>query len=98
MKEFLWALEIFVGLLLVLVVLIQAGRRSELGAAFGGGPSQSIFGPMGPATILEKATYILIAIFMALSLLIAKIYSKAETGVKLREGPPVKEIPELPEL
>lgn len=72
LKVFLWSLEIVVGLLLVLVVLLQVGRRSELGASFGGG-AQSVFGPTGPATIFEKATYVLTSLFMIITFAIAKV-------------------------
>jgi preprotein translocase subunit SecG len=96
LKIFLWAVEIFVGFLLAVIVLVQVGRRSELGAAFGG-TSQSIFGPTGPTTILEKATYVLVAIFMISTFAIAKLSSKPETAVKLRPAAPAIEVEEIPE-
>lgn len=55
--------HIIVGILLILVVLLQFGRGSEIGAVFGGTSTQAIFGTSAP-TILEKITIVLAAIFM----------------------------------
>jgi len=66
------AFHILVAVLLIVVILLQPGRGSGgMGAVFGGGSSSSVFGGRGAATILSKATGILAAIFMILSVAIA---------------------------
>ena len=47
---------------LILAVLLQSGKGGDASGAFGGGGSQSAFGPRGPQKPLEKATAILAAI------------------------------------
>ena len=58
-------LHIAVSLVLILVVLLQTGKRADLAGAFGGGGSQTAFGARGAATFLSKATTISAVVFMA---------------------------------
>jgi preprotein translocase subunit SecG len=55
-------------LFLIAVVLLQQGKGQDLASAFGGGGSQTAFGPRGSATVLSRATTILAAVFMVTSL------------------------------
>ena len=60
---FLYYLIIFVHivacLFLIAVVLLQQGKGQDLASAFGGGGTQTAFGPRGSATVLSRATTIL---------------------------------------
>jgi preprotein translocase subunit SecG len=60
-------LHITVCIILILVVLLQAGRGASMGAAFGGS-SQTLFGSTGPGTFLGKMTTVIAMIFMLTSL------------------------------
>lgn len=62
--------------LLIFVVLVQGGKGAELGAAFGGGSSQTLFGGRGAATFLGKMTTVIAVAFMLTSLLLAIASSK----------------------
>jgi preprotein translocase subunit SecG len=55
-------------LFLIAVVLLQQGKGQDLASAFGGGGSQTAFGPRGSATVLSRATTILAGVFMITSL------------------------------
>jgi len=48
--------HVAVCLMLILVVLLQTGKRADLAGAFGGGGSQTAFGARGAATFLSKST------------------------------------------
>lgn len=60
-------IHIIVCLILMAVVLLQAGKGAEMGAAFGGS-SQTIFGSRGAATFLSKLTVGAAILFMVTSL------------------------------
>ena len=55
-------------LFLIGVVLLQQGKNQDLASAFGGGGTQTAFGPRGSANVLSKATTILAGMFMVTSL------------------------------
>jgi preprotein translocase subunit SecG len=50
------------------LVLLQHGKGADMGAAFGGGASGSLFGATGSANFLSRATAILAVIFFLTSL------------------------------
>lgn len=65
-----YALTVFyvlVCFLLLLVVLLQRGKGGGM-AAFGGGGTDTAFGARAGATLLTRATTILAALFMIISL------------------------------
>ncbi|MBN1545274.1 MAG: preprotein translocase subunit SecG, partial [Syntrophaceae bacterium] len=55
MRSLLIVLHVLVCFILILVVLLQAGRGASMGAAFGGS-SQTLFGSAGAGTFLGKMT------------------------------------------
>ncbi len=57
---------------LILIVLLQAGKGASLGAAFGGGSSQTVFGA-GSATFIGRITWVMFAAFLVTSLLLTLI-------------------------
>ena len=65
-------------LILISVVLLQAGRGDGLGTALGGGASQGVFGGGGGADFLAKLTQGLAAAFMICSVYLA--YASTHTG------------------
>lgn len=70
-------------LILIVVVLLQAGKGANMGAAFGGS-SQTVFGSSGAGTFLGKMTATIAIIFMLTSLMLT--YSAARKGSSLMEG------------
>ncbi len=74
----LLTLFVIVAILLIIVTLLQKGR-GDVGAAFGAGIGQSIFGVGGVDTILTKATYWLGGLFLLLAIAIS-IVPKGEKG------------------
>jgi len=68
---------------LILVVLLQAGKGANMGAAFGGS-SQTVFGSSGAGTFLGKMTAVIAIIFMLTSLTLT--YSASRKGSTLMEG------------
>ncbi len=56
---------------LIGLVLIQHGKGAEVGAAFGSGASQTMFGSRGSASFLTRSTAVLATLFFVLSLFLA---------------------------
>lgn len=89
MSILLYFIHVVVAVILILVVLLQTGKRADLAGAFGGGGSQTAFGTRGAATVLSKATTIAAVVFMLTSLALSLMSTSAEhaTGSVLEETP-----------
>jgi preprotein translocase subunit SecG len=70
MFGFLMAIEVLVSILLMLVVLMQSSKGGGLAGTFGGGQMGMVFGVRRTADFLTRATQILAASFIVLSLVI----------------------------
>ena len=66
--------------LLILMVLLQAGKGGGLSGAFGGmGANQPFLGTRGTANFLSKLTVYLAITFMVLSLVLSVLYGTSRT-------------------
>lgn len=61
-------IHILVSLGLVIVVLLQTGKGADMGAAFGGGSSSTVFGSSGAGNFLTKMTTSMAVVFMLTAL------------------------------
>jgi preprotein translocase subunit SecG len=66
-------------LFLIGVVLLQQGKSQDLASAFGGGGTQTAFGPRGSANVLSRATTILAGVFMVTSLSLSMVRPRSST-------------------
>ena len=80
-------IHVVVSLALILIVLLQTGKGAEMGAGFGGGSNQTIFGSRGAATFLSKITTGAAVMFMLTSLSLA-LMTKNRTGSVIRDTAP----------
>jgi len=91
-------LHIVVSVALILVILLQTGKGSDIGAVFGGGSSQTLFGSTGPTSFLSKLTAGAAIVFMLTSLFLA--YFSGTGGsrsiMKSGAGAPVRTMPAPP--
>jgi preprotein translocase subunit SecG len=67
---FILAIHIIVCIALILIILLQSGKGADIGAVFGGGSSQTVFGSTGAATFLSKVTIIAAVVFMLTSIIL----------------------------
>ena len=81
---------VILGVLIVASVLMQQGKGSDLGSAFGGGSSNSMFGALGPSDFLGRLTYYIVAIWLVLSMLLAYLY-KTENSEVIFDTPLIEE-------
>ncbi len=76
--NFLLAIHILVSLLIILIVLMQRPKSEGLGAAFGGGMTENLFGAQ-TSNVLANFTRWLGGIFFLLTLLLSILYAKQST-------------------
>jgi preprotein translocase subunit SecG len=62
------AIHVIVCVTLVLIILLQTGKGADIGAVFGGGGSQTLFGSSGATTFLSKVTIAAAVTFMLTSI------------------------------
>ena len=77
-------LHVGVCVFLMLVVLLQQGKGGGMGAAFGGGATQQVFGGRGAGNILTRATAVCAALFMVTSVTLAWVSSSGDRELKQR--------------
>lgn len=85
MYTVLLALHVFVCILLIVAVLLQNNKGGGLGAAFGGGTGDNVFGPGAPANIMQKITTVIAACFLLLSLVLALMSNNRTSDSLLRD-------------
>lgn len=79
--------HVLICVFLVVAILLQAGKGADLGAAFGAGSSQSLFGARGAATFLTKLTTVVAILFLATSLTLATLHKdRSQNNTNLKES------------
>ncbi|URQ66168.1 preprotein translocase subunit SecG [SAR86 cluster bacterium] len=73
MENLLIFFYILISISLILIILLQQGKGSDIGSAFGAGSSNTMFGSSSSSNPLTKVTAIIAAIFLILSLSITYI-------------------------
>ncbi|MFL2707001.1 MAG: preprotein translocase subunit SecG [Gammaproteobacteria bacterium] len=73
MENLLIFFYILISISLILIILLQQGKGSDIGSAFGAGASNTMFGSSSSSNPLTKVTAVLAAIFLILSLSITYI-------------------------
>ena len=90
-------LHVIVSIALILVILLQTGKGSDIGAVFGGGSSQTLFGSTGPTSFLSKLTAGAAIIFMLTSLFLAYFSGSGGSRSLMKSGgAPVQSMPAPP--
>ena len=76
----LLALQMLSALIMIGLILVQHGKGADMGAAFGGGSSGSLFGASGSANFMSRATGVLATIFFICTLALAYLSGVRPTG------------------
>ena len=102
MTYLLIALHIVTCIALIIVVLLQSGKGAEIGASFGAGASNTVFGASGGKTFMSQLTTAAAVIFMLTSLTLAYFYEQpgSESVMPSTVAPaakaPVQKAPAIP--
>ncbi|MEM1244169.1 MAG: preprotein translocase subunit SecG [Pseudomonadota bacterium] len=84
MQQLLLMFHILLCISLIALVLLQHGKGADIGAAFGAGASQTVFGSQGSTSFLTKLTASLAALFFVTSLFLTYLTTqdyKAQKGL-----------------
>ncbi len=68
MYSFILLVHVLFCLAIIALVLLQQGKGADVGAAFGSGSANSVFGSRGPASFLFKLTIFFAALFFITSI------------------------------
>lgn len=79
--EVLLVAYLIVAILLIGFVLLQQGKGADMGASFGAGGSNTIFGSSGSGNFMTRTTAILATLFFTISLIIGGITASKTEAV-----------------
>ena len=100
MREAILVIDILAALGIIGLVLLQQGKGADMGAAFGSGSSQTLFGARGSANFLTRVTAVLATVFFIANLTLAWMASKQTTTSQsvttVIEEPAKSEVPAVP--
>ncbi len=86
MEKLVLVIHSLAALAIIALILLQQGKGAAMGASFGAGASQTVFGSEGGGNFFTRATWIIATVFFCTSFglaIIAKNHSKAATEVNL---------------
>jgi preprotein translocase subunit SecG len=77
MEQIIIISHLLVALAIIGLIMLQQGKGADMGASFGAGASQTLFGSTGSSNVLTRATAWLVAAFFATSFGLALIAKNA---------------------
>ena len=83
--------QVIAAIAVIVLVLLQHGKGADMGAAFGGGASGSLFGATGSANFLSRSTGVVASVFFVATLGLA--YTSTETKRPVSETGGVMGVP-----
>src|SRR5438046_1463983 len=77
MYQLIFIIHIIAALCIIGLVLMQQGKGATIGAAFGSGASQTVFGSRGSGSFLLRTTITFVIIFFSTSIALNNLASRA---------------------
>jgi len=90
------ALQVLSALAIIVLVLLQHGKGADMGAAFGGGASGSLFGASGSANFLSRSTAAVATVFFVATLGLAYVGTAVKRPANSGGGGVMESIPGAP--
>lgn len=81
MEQIILIVHLLVALAIIGLIMLQQGKGADMGASFGAGASQTLFGSAGSGNALTKATAWLVVLFFASSFGLALLATQKTTAV-----------------
>lgn len=89
MYQLVLLIHVFAAVCIIALVLVQQGKGATMGAAFGSGASQTIFGSRGSGSFLFRVTIGFAAIFFVTSISLNSLITHSYKQGKVIELPAV---------
>jgi len=97
MHAIILTIHVLTCICLIIAVLLQAGKGADIGAVFGGAGTQALFGSAGPVDFLNKATRVLVIVFMLTSLTLGYFaFEKPSKSIMSTQTAPMPRVPGAP--
>ena len=93
METLLLVVHVIAALGIIGLVLLQHGKGADMGAAFGGGASGSVFGSTGSANFLSRATAMLATVFFLTSMGLTWFYAHKGSSKGVMATQPATQAP-----
>jgi preprotein translocase subunit SecG len=77
MYQLILIIHVLAAVAIIALVLVQQGKGANIGAAFGSGASQTVFGSRGSGSFLLRVTITFVAIFFTTSIALNYLVSHA---------------------
>jgi preprotein translocase subunit SecG len=95
METLLLVVHVAAALAIIGLVLLQHGKGADMGAAFGGGASGSVFGATGSANFLSRATAIVATVFFLTSMGLTWFYAHKREAKGVMATQPATQAPAM---
>jgi len=96
MYQLILIIHVLVAAFLVGLVLMQQGKGASIGAAFGSGASQTVFGSRGSGSFLMRLTISLAVVFFSTSIALNYLASRAVRQQQVIDLPAQTQETDLP--
>lgn len=73
MEQLILIVHVLAAVAIIGLIMIQQGKGADMGASFGAGASQTLFGSAGSGNVLTKSTALLATVFFITSFALAVV-------------------------
>jgi preprotein translocase subunit SecG len=87
MEQMILVVHLLASLAIIGLIMLQQGKGADMGASFGAGASQTLFGSDGSGNVLTKSTTWLVVVFFSTSFALAVVASQKSAVVDELEFP-----------
>ncbi len=96
MYQLILLIHVFAAVCVIALVLVQQGKGATMGAAFGSGASQTVFGSRGSGSFLFRVTISFVAVFFLTSITLNYLATRAYKQEKVITLPEMPAAPQIP--
>lgn len=93
MEQLIIVFHVLAAIAIIGLIMIQQGKGADMGASFGAGASQTLFGGRGSGNALTRATAIIATLFFITSFGLALVAKNHAAGAGLIDLPATAEMP-----